>query len=89
MATQVRSTALRRVMTRRNLSQCALARLVGVSPSSISLWLRGRRHPGATVRARLLALLGLDFDALFVIRGNARRGRREDERPTRTAASTG
>jgi transcriptional regulator with XRE-family HTH domain len=78
MHVRIKGRALKTLMLRRNLSRQGLADLTGVSPSLVSLWFGGHRSPSATVRQRLLAVLGVEFDTIFVIRGAAPRSRQDN-----------
>lgn len=74
MDVRVRARVLRHILVRRNLSQGALAELLGVTPGLVSKWMHGRRRPGPVIRQRLLAVLGVGFDDVFAVPGD-RRGR--------------
>jgi tetratricopeptide (TPR) repeat protein/transcriptional regulator with XRE-family HTH domain len=52
---------LRAERQRRGWSQSRLAELVGTIPNTISRWELGQAHPHPHLRARLVALLGLDL----------------------------
>ena len=64
----LRSEVVWAYLTRHNLSQNAFARLVGIDPGYLSQMLNGKRRPSPSMRARLMAALGItDFDELFVM----------------------
>lgn len=76
MRVAVRASRLRRLLVGRNWTQSELARLLEVNRSTISLWIAGRRSPSPAARARLLALLGLQFADVFRVVEDRRIGGR-------------
>lgn len=65
---RVRTDFVRRVLTRRNLSQNHLAHKLEISKGYLSQLLSGERHPSPVVRERMMDVLRVDdFDELFVL----------------------
>ena len=60
-----RLVELKVALVRRELSQAALARAVGLSPSQMSRILRGVSTPRRRVRKKILEVLGLTHSQLF------------------------
>lgn len=60
------SDRLRQILEDRGLKQNEAARMAGVTPSSITHWLRGQRQPGAEELAKLASSLGMSMDSLFI-----------------------
>lgn len=56
---------VRRALARLNLSQNEFARQCRVSSGYMSQLLTGSRCAGPEVRARILGIIGLDFDSMF------------------------
>jgi transcriptional regulator with XRE-family HTH domain len=83
MRVRVKVKPLQTFMARQSLNQRMFAKLVGVDPSLISLWFREERCPGAAVRQRLLAILGVTFDDIFSINGTRRRQKVRATAPAR------
>ena len=78
---KLNSSAVQRAMAKRNMSQNMLAMRVGISSGYISQLMCGTRCPSPMVRQRILDVLGLDFDDVFVIeedRNEVPAGRYED-----------
>ncbi len=64
----LRAEVVWQYLTRHNLTQNAFARLIGIDPGYLSQMLSGKRRPSPSMRARLMAGLGItDFDELFVM----------------------
>ncbi len=60
--------ALEIAITRRNISQNALAQKLGVSKSYLSQVITGKREPSASMRRRILEYLrDYTFDDLFIL----------------------
>jgi transcriptional regulator with XRE-family HTH domain len=66
-----KTTPLRNIRRARTLSQQDLARLVEISQQTLSKIERGAFVPGADVRARLAAVLGVSESDLFAGQGAA------------------
>ena len=67
LTVEVKALALRERMARLSLSQNGLARRLGVTSGHLSLILSGRRRPSPELRARMLSVLDVSFDALFYV----------------------
>ncbi len=66
--TRLRAEVVWEYLTRHNLSQNAFARRLDIDPGYLSQMVNGRRCPSLSMRARLMAGLGItDFDELFFI----------------------
>ncbi len=64
---RLRRRRLARALTRKSLTQNGWARRIGISSSHLSMLLSGeRRYPNQNTRSKLLAVLDLDSEALFV-----------------------
>lgn len=60
-----------RLLAKKNMTQNALARQLGLSSGGLSLLINGRRSPSPEVRKRILRRLReLKFDDLFIIEEN-------------------
>jgi transcriptional regulator with XRE-family HTH domain len=67
---KLKSSAVQRVMAKRNMSQNVLAMRVGISSGYISQLMCGTRHASPMVRQKMLDSLGLSFDEVFTIEGD-------------------
>lgn len=65
MAITLNRNALKRYIGRRNLTQNAFAKELGLSGAYVAQLLGGQRKPSPSLRARLMEMTGLDFDTLF------------------------
>ncbi len=66
--------ALELFLIKRNMSQNMLAMRAGISSGYMSQVMRGARRPSPRLRQRLLDVLGLSFDDLFLIEEVYRNG---------------
>jgi len=67
---RVNRDAVQLAMAKRNLSQNMLAVRTGISSGYISQLILGARYPSPRVRQRILDVLGVDFDEVFIIEGD-------------------
>jgi transcriptional regulator with XRE-family HTH domain len=59
-------------MAKRNMSQNMLAIRAGISSGYISQLMCGTRYPSPRIRQKILDVLGMDFDEVFVIERDER-----------------
>jgi putative transcriptional regulator len=72
---KVNRRAFEVAMTKKNLSQLELARMIGFSRAHVSHVIRGRREPSPAMRRRILEQLrDYTFDDLFIIEENGQSG---------------
>jgi len=64
---RVNQDAVQIAIAKRNMSQNMLAIRAGISSGYISQLMCGTRYPSPRVRQKLLDVLGMDFDDVFII----------------------
>lgn len=64
---RVNQDAVQVAMAKRNMSQNMLAIRAGISSGYISQIMCGTRYPSPKVRQKILDVLGMDFDEVFII----------------------
>ncbi len=64
----IRQGEVERLLTKRNLSQNAFAKRLGISTGYMSQLMRGNRYPSAELRAKILrSMKNINLDKIFVI----------------------
>ena len=61
----MKTERLRQLRLERGLTQAQLARMLGVSPSSVGMYEQGRREPDGDLLARMAAVLRCSTDELL------------------------
>jgi len=69
---RVNQDAVQVAMAKRNMSQNMLAIRAGISSGYISQIICGTRYPSPRVRQKILDILGMDFDDVFIIERDER-----------------
>jgi transcriptional regulator with XRE-family HTH domain len=69
---RVNQDAVQIAMAKRNMSQNMLAIRAGISSGYISQLMCGTRYPSPKVRQKILDVLGMDFDDVFIIERDER-----------------
>ena len=69
---KVNQDAVQVAMAKRNMSQNMLAIRAGISSGYISQLMCGARCPSPKVRQKILDVLGMDFDDVFIIERDER-----------------
>ena len=69
---RVNQDAVQVAMAKRNMSQNMLAIRAGISSGYISQLMCGTRYPSPRVRQKILDVLGMDFDDIFIIERDER-----------------
>jgi len=69
---RVNQDAVQVAMAKRNISQNMLAIRAGISSGYISQLMCGTRCPSPKVRQKILDVLGMDFDDVFIIERDER-----------------
>ena len=64
---RINQDAVQVAMAKRNMSQNMLAIRAGISSGYISQLMCGTRYPSPKVRQKILDVLGMDFDDVFII----------------------
>ena len=64
---RVNQDAVQIAIAKRNMSQNMLAIRSGISSGYISQLMCGTRYPSPRVRQKILDVLGMDFDEVFII----------------------
>ena len=59
-------------MARQNISQNELAKRLGITSGYMSQLVCGTRYPSPKVRQKILDVLGIDFDDVFIIERDER-----------------
>lgn len=65
MGTEPRLATLEKAIQSRGLTQKSLARILGKSPSTVSLYLSGRIDPPVSVCLKIAAIVGMPVEKLF------------------------
>jgi transcriptional regulator with XRE-family HTH domain len=69
---RVNQDAVQVAIAKRNMSQNMLAIRAGISSGYISQLMVGTRYPSPRVRQKILDVLGMDFDDVFIIERDER-----------------
>lgn len=59
------SKKLRVLLAERGLTQIALAACLGISPASLSYWMKGHYRPPKEAQERIARFFGIQMDELF------------------------
>jgi transcriptional regulator with XRE-family HTH domain len=69
---RINQDAMQIAIAKRNMSQNMLAIRAGISSGYISQLMCGTRYPSPRVRQKILDVLGMDFDDVFIIERDER-----------------